>query len=123
MMIPPAGCVFLANTRLGHHLTNGIANASGLLGADKYGQDIAMHQQLIPSPPSSFALPRSGLRALDLVPRVPVTSLKVIKQIGSGAFGKVGGFLSQTACFRVPSVSHHVCGIKQSKARSKWPWT
>lgn len=89
MMIPPAGCVFLANTRLGQNVTNGVANASGLLGADKYGQDTSGTYQPKAVAASAFALPRPGLRALDLVPRLPSTKLIVMRQLGSGAFGKV----------------------------------
>jgi len=88
-MMPPAGCVFVANTRLGQLETRGVADAAGLAGADKYGQDKPVVQRALVRQFAMFAPPTPGLRALDAVPRLPASAFAVVQQIGSGAFGKV----------------------------------
>lgn len=90
-MMPPAGCVFLANTRRGQLETRGVADAAGLPGADKYGQDRAggWWHALSPRQAALFAPPPPAPRALNAVPRVPASAFTVVQEIGSGAFGKV----------------------------------
>jgi hypothetical protein len=97
MMTPPAGCVFIYNTRQGQALTHGTAQAKGLAGADKYGQDqldpVCQHVFNRLSAPRlaapGSALLVSPLRSIGKVPQVPDTCFQHIREIGAGAFGKV----------------------------------
>jgi hypothetical protein len=91
MPIPPAGCVFICNTRFGAAMTNATGpSAAGLAGADKYGQGeqrrlVGIYEPFVCLQQPAFA----PLSAIDLLPRMPGSAFAPVREIGSGAFGQV----------------------------------
>jgi hypothetical protein len=91
MPIPPAGCVFICNTRFGAAMMNATGpSAAGLVGAEKYGQGEQGQYVGIQEPFACFQHAAfAPLSAIDLLPRMPGSAFAPVRDIGSGAFGKV----------------------------------